>query len=65
MNKKRNAGERLRAFRVEHELTVAEFAEMLEVHKNHICAMQSGRRKPGRGVAARIEFITGIKATEW
>lgn len=65
MIKKSTPGERLRAFRVEHEWTVADLAEELEIHRNHVCALQSGRRNPGRALAARIEKLTDIKASEW
>lgn len=61
----KTAGQRLRDYRVNNGYTVEALAKILGKHKNHICAMQSGRRKPGRALAAQIETLTGIKIPDW
>jgi transcriptional regulator with XRE-family HTH domain len=61
----KTAGERLRAWRVANGYTVQQLADVFGKHKNHVCAMQSGKRKPGRALASRIQEMTGIRIDEW
>lgn len=60
-----NAHERLRAWMKRSELTTRGLAQLLGNSVPHTSQLLTGARTPSLALAARIEHITGIQASEW
>lgn len=71
MSRKKTAGQRLRDWRLDvsgergHKLTLVQVGELIGKHYNHVVALQSGKRKPGRELALKLQALTGIRIDEW
>jgi transcriptional regulator with XRE-family HTH domain len=60
-----NAPERLRAWMERSEMSRTELAALLGVSVPTASQLATGARTPSLSLAARIQHVTGIQASEW
>lgn len=60
-----NAGKRLLSWLKGQDMTQRAFANQFEITESMVSGLVNGDRKPSLVLAARIQAVTGIQATEW
>lgn len=62
---KKKTSELLSEWLEENELTIMEFAKIVDCSKQTVSAIRNGKFPPGLPLAARIEKATKIPAVSW
>jgi transcriptional regulator with XRE-family HTH domain len=50
----------LKDYRVEHNLTQKQMAELLGTSRNYYCSLETGKKKPGFRLFGKIAEVLGI-----
>ncbi len=59
------ASQRLVAWRTKKGLKQPDLAKTLEIQVSQLSNFETGHKKPGREIAARIQRKTGVKVLDW
>lgn len=57
--------EQLAEYQKRSRLKQYELADLLSLDYGHLSQLLSGKRRPGLGLATRIQDLTGVPATSW